>query len=375
MQACQPDIARLAGFLGNSCDDPNGVLQLHNPLTLTNWTLPVVEALMITGAVMALWFAIRRLRHDGDPSSVVLWAASVIYVLAIAPPQHWPGNWAEYALGINHQLGIVCAHNIFTVEFLYDSLPLYIVALYPATMTLAFDIVRAVGIFARRGALVGAVCAGFVHGCFYEVFDHLGPQLRWWVWNGANPLNDPALGSVPVSSMVDAAMFGPATVCLLVYLLVTRRYAAGRPTPPRAMLWQIPLIGLAAPPALAVLSLPSLLLIGHDVARSIVFGVELAAIAVVAVPALVQEWRNARRQVGTRYPSSYVRIFGTLYLLTLSALWISALPDFAGAIDGVTGVGTPVGNLPYAAMCFVVAGYCVAGVSALSPTGTSCTPR
>jgi hypothetical protein len=360
MQSCQPDIARLAGFLGYSCDDPTGLVHVHNPLSLTNWTLPVVELLMITGAVLALWFAVRRLRREGDPSSLVLWLASVIYAVMIEPPQHFPG-----AMGIQ-QLGIVCAHNIFTVDFLYDSLPLYIVALYPAVVTLAFDIVRAVGIFARRGAAVGAVCVGFVHGCFYEVFDHLGPQLRWWVWNGANPLNHPALGSVPVGSVVNFAMFGPAALGLLVYLLVTKPFAAGRPISPWSMLWRVPVTGVLAPLAMAVLSLPSVLLINHGIARSALFGLEIAAFVMIAAPALVQEWRAARRGVVTSYPSSYVRIFGTMYLLTFAALWLSALPDFAGAIDGVTGTGTPIGNLPYAALCFLVAGYCVAGVSTLA---------
>lgn len=360
MQACQPDLARLAGFLGYSCDAPAGLIHLHNPLALANWTLPVIEALMLTGAVLALWFAVRRLRRDGDPSCLVLWLASLIYVLVIEPPQHSPG-----ALGISRQLGVICAHNIFTVDFFYDSLPLYVVALYPALVTLAFDIVRAVGVFARRGVLVGAVCMGFVHGCFYEVFDHLGPQLRWWVWNGGNPINHPTLGSVPVSSMVNFAMLGPAALGLLVYLLVTRPYAAGRTARRAAMLWQIPVIGLSAPLAMLVLSGPSLLLINSGAARTVLFAAEIAAFLVISLPVLVQEWRAARRGTGTRYPSSYVRIFGTLYLLTFTALWLSALPDFAGAIDGVTGTGTPVGNLPYAAVCFVVAAYCVAGVSAL----------
>jgi hypothetical protein len=370
MQACQPDIARLAGFLGYSCDAPAGLVHLHNPLSLTNWTLPVVEVLMITGAALALWFAVRRLRRDGDPSSLVLWLASLIYVVMIEPPQHSPG-----ALGISRQLGVICAHNIFTVDFFHNSLPLYIVALYPATVTLAFDVVRSVGIFARRGVLIGAVCTGFVHGCFYEVFDHLGPQLRWWVWNDGNPLNHPALGSVPVASMVNFAMLGPAALGLGVYLLVTRPYATGRATRRGAMLWQIPVIGLLAPLVMLLLSVPSLLLIHHGVARSVLFAVEIIAFVVISVPVLVQEWRATRRGAGTRYPSSYVRIFGALYLLTFAALWLSALPDFAGAIDGITGTGTPVGNLPYAAACFVISLYCVAGVSTLADAGRTSPPE
>lgn len=45
--------------------------------------------------------------------------------------------------------------------------------------TIAFEIVRTLGVFRRYGTLVGAVCVGFVHHAFYEIFDHL-VQLRWW---------------------------------------------------------------------------------------------------------------------------------------------------------------------------------------------------
>lgn len=354
-------MARLVGFLGYSCDTPTGLIHVHNPLTLANWTLPVVEVLMITGAVLALWFSGRRWRRDGDPSGVVLWLASVVYAMTVEPPQHLPAF-----LGGVRQLEVVSAHNLFTVDIFYDSLPLYIIALYPATMTLAFDIVRAVGVFARRGVLVGAACMGFVHGCFYELFDQLGPQFRWWAWNGANPINHPALDSVPVSDIVNFAMVGPAVLGALTYLLVTRRFAAGTPTDPRALLWQVPVVGLAAPVIMLVLSVPSLLLLNHGVAKTVLFVLEITAFVMVSMPALVQDWRTARRGAGTRYPSAYVRIFGTLYLLTFAALWLSALPDFAGAIGGATASGAPTGNLPYAAACFVVACYCVAGVSTLA---------
>jgi hypothetical protein len=84
---------------------------------------------------------------------------------------------------VQDTVGVVFDHNVYTVQFLFDRLPLYIVALYPAVAMLAFEVVRALGVFRDRGIVVGAVCVGFVHLCFYEVFDHLGPQLRWWAWN------------------------------------------------------------------------------------------------------------------------------------------------------------------------------------------------
>ena len=110
--------------------------------------------------------------------------------------------------GLEDSVGVVFAHNAFTVQFLFERLPLYIVALYPAVVTLAYEIVRSLGVFRDRGVIVGAVCVGFVHHCFYEVFDQLGPQLRWWAWNTDNPLNHPFLASVPMASVFIFAALG-----------------------------------------------------------------------------------------------------------------------------------------------------------------------
>ncbi|MDH6242945.1 hypothetical protein [Mycobacterium sp. OTB74] len=360
MRSCPADFARLAGYLGFSCDD-SSLVRLRNPLTLTDWTLPVVEVLMVTGAVLALIFAVRRWRREGDLTGVALWLASAVYALVIELPRYSPEMFSS------QRFGIVLVHNVFTVDILDDRLPLYVLALYPATVTLAFDVVRAVGVFERRGALVASVCVGSVHGCIYGVFDHLGPQLRWWVWNSGNPLNHPMLGCVPVSSMVSLALLGPAVIGLLVYVLVTHPAEAGARR--RSMIWRIPAICVLAPTLTGVLSLPAWLAAPHIVAQSVVLTLEIVMFAVVAMPTLIQQWRITRR-VGTQYPSPYVRVFGVLYLLTFTVLWVAVLPDFAGAIDGVTGAGTPTASLPWAALCFVIAGYCVAGVSSLTALHT-----
>ena len=79
----------------------------------------------------------------------------------------------------------------------------------------------------------------------------------------------------------------------------------------------------------------------------------MAIFAIVAAPILVQQWLKARG--GGAEPSDFVRIFGPVYLVVLAVLWGSALPEYFGAVDGVTSDGTPIGNLAYAAVCFVVA--------------------
>ena len=41
------------------------------------------------------------------------------------------------------------------------------------------------------------------------------------------------------------------------------------------------------------------------------------------------------------------------------------LPDYFGAVDGITDDGTPIGNLGYAGLCFMVAALCV--LAAVTP--------
>src|SRR6185312_3118733 len=106
------------------------------------------------------------------------------------------------------------------------------------TITLAFDTVRAVGVFERRGVLVGAVCVGFVSGCFHGVFDHLGPQLRWWAWNTEHTLTQSMMSSVPMAGAAISATVGPAVLAYLCYRLVGGPTARGRRLPPRSAVWR-----------------------------------------------------------------------------------------------------------------------------------------
>lgn len=342
-------IARPLG--GFSCQYAPAFVHLRNPMALSNWTLPVLEAMMVIGAVVALLHSIRRLRREGDPTNVALWFATVVYLFVIEVPLYFPN-----VFGIERQLGVVFVHNAFTVQFLFDRLPLYIVALYPAVITLAFEIVRGLGVFRDRGIVVGAICVGFVHQCFYEVFDQLGPQLRWWAWSTANPINHPMLASVPMTSVFLFATLGPIVVTLVVLLLV-RAGPGGW-----SLVWRTVLAGVLVPVGLAILSIPTSLFGGRNpstTAQAIIFSVELAVIAVVALPALVAQWRR-----GPISPRRFVRIFGSLYLAVLAALWIGAAPDYFAATRGTTADGTPTGNLAYAAVCFVVAALAVCGASA-----------
>jgi hypothetical protein len=326
-QQCTADFDVIARALGGfTCRHAPAFIHLRNPLALTNWTLPVLEVMMVTGAVMALVHAIRRLRREGDPTNLALWFATVVYLFVIEIPLYFPD-----VFGVQSQLGTVFAHNVFTVQFLFDRLPLYIVALYPAVVSLAFEIVRSLGVFRERGIVVGAVCVGFVHHCLYEVFDQLGPQLHWWAWNGANPINHPMLATVPMTSVFIFATLGPIVVTVLVLRIVGNADSG--------LAWRTLLAGALVPIGVAVLSIPTSAFGGrhpNTIAQAVIFSAELATIAVIAVPILIRHWHQ-----GSASPNGFVRTFGSLYLVVLAVLWITALP--------------PTGNLPYAAVCFVVA--------------------
>lgn len=357
MTQCNATFDELARALGDfTCQNAPALIHVRNPLGLSNLTLPVVELMMVAGAVFALWVSIRRLRRDGDPTNLALWVATVVYLFVVEIPLYFPD-----VFGVQGQVGVVFAHNAFTVQFLYERLPLYIVALYPAVVTLAFDIVRRLNVFRDRGIVIGAVCVAFVHHCLYEVFDQLGPQLRWWAWNTDNPLNHPMLASVPMTSVFIFAMLGPLVVTLLVMLLVGRRVEAGVPVRGWGLTWRTALAGALVPLGLAVLSIPTSAFGGPDPdtgMQAILFSLELGVVALIAIPTLVRQWRR-----GPGTPSdTFVRVFGPIYLTVLAALWLVALPGLLSATDGVTADGTPVGSLPYAVGSLALATLCVLAI-------------
>jgi hypothetical protein len=359
MTQCTATLDRIAGELGDfTCQNAPAAVHLRNPLALSNWTLPVLELMMVAGAVFALWWAIRRLRRDGDPINLVLWCATVMYLFVVEIPLYFPD-----VFGVEESLGVVFSHNVFTVQFLFDRLPLYIVALYPAVTTLSYEIVRVLGVFGRQGGLVGALCVGFVHHCFYEVFDQLGPQLRWWAWNTDNQLNHPMLASVPMTSVFIFAVLGPVVCTALVWWFVGRKTVHGQTFSVLGLSWRTLVIGALVPVGLAVLSIPSSLFGGEDAdvtAQAIVFGVELVLLATITIPVLAAQWRHLRHRGGEGESNVFVLVFGPVYLGVLLVLWLAALPAYFAATDGVTADGTPVGSLGYATVSFVAAALCVA---------------
>ncbi|MDH6244492.1 hypothetical protein [Mycobacterium sp. OTB74] len=370
---CTSTFADLAGRLGFSCDTAGGLIKVRNPLQLENWTLPVLELTVVIGAILALVYAINRLRRHGDATNIAVWFGAVAYLLIIEPPLYFPG-----AFGIADHVDTMFAHNVFTVDFLWGRLPLYIVAIYPMMATVAFEIVRSLGVFRRYGTVVGAVCVGFVHHAFYEIFDHLGPQLRWWEWSVHNPMNQPMFDSVPLPSVVVFAALWPMSLALCVQFFVGRHADRGQRFNAGQIVWRTVVAGVLASLGTAILPLPATViggLTGSSTAGGVAYALELIIIFAVAAPVLFQQWRRLRTTPPSPTEPRYVTAplligYSAAYLAVMAVLWVTALPAYLGAVNGVTAHGDPTGSLWYALVCFVIAGACIAAVRTSAPAKT-----
>lgn len=368
---CAPTFADLAARMGFSCDDTGGLISFRNPFGLENWTLLALEVLVITGAVLALVYAVNRYRRQNDPTNLVLWFGAIAYLLIIEPPLYFPA-----AFGIEEHVDTMFAHNLFTVEFLWGRLPLYIVAIYPMMATVSFEIVRRLGVFTRYGSFVGAVAVGFVHHAFYEIFDHLGPQLRWWEWTLEHPLNQPFFDSVPLPSVVVFAALWPTSLAFCVQFFVGRHVDrsgdAGRSFTGLQIVLRTVVVGLLASVGTFILPLPATIsgtVSGSTAVGGAVYALELLVLSVVAVVVMAAQWRRLRSaQRPPLGPSGLILGYGAVYLAVMTVLWLSALPAWFGAVDGFTADGDPIGSLWYTVLCLVIAAAALAAaVSVSSP--------
>jgi hypothetical protein len=334
--------------LGFDCHDVSPVVSVRFPWELANWTMPLLELIIIGGAVFALVHALRRYRA-GDPTNLALWWASLVYLFVTEPPLYFP-EW----FGLDELYGFIFAHNQFTVQFMWDRLPLYIVAFYPAFSQLAYELVRSLGIFARRGALTGSVAVAFTCQVFYEVFDHIGPQLKWWAWNMDNDIvNHPAMASVPMNSML---LFASVSMGAMTYLVVR---LAGGPRRGWSLVPRVLVAGVLTPPTMAIAGIPSSFFRGNTTAQAWVLGLELGLLWLAGIWIIVSYLRSTDREPDI---SAFARFYPAVYLGGMAVIWLSALPAYLAADDGVTGDGTPIGSGPYALACFAGAGLLLAAL-------------
>lgn len=352
---CPPEAQQVAKFLGFDCNGANPVVTLRNPFELENWTMPVLELLIVSGAIFAFVHAWRRWRRDGDPINISLWFASLVYLAVIEPPLYFP-EW----FNLEKYVGFIFSHNVFTVQFMFDRLPLYIVAFYTVISQLTYEVVRVLGIFERRGAAVGAIATMFASQVFYETFDQLGPQLRWWAWNPDNQVNQPMFASVPMNSMW---VFASVSFAVMVWLVVR---LVG-PTPKRAPLsgwqvtWRTIVAGVLTPILMVIGAAPTRVGTNgsgdHTLQRVLVI-ILLAILWVVGLALLAEATRHTWGGTpgGVSSPA-FARIYPPLYLGVHVVLWAAALPAYLKATDGLTRDGAPIGSGWYALACILASAW------------------
>ncbi|MFF1711955.1 hypothetical protein [Streptomyces sp. NPDC058268] len=357
--SCDAAAERLAERLGHSCHHADPIVDFRNPFGLENATMPFLELLIIGGAVFALVHAWRRWRRDGDPINISLWFASIVHLAVIEPPLYFPG-W----FGLQEHVGLIFSHNVFTVQFMYGRLPLYIVAFYPALSQLAYEVIRALGVFTRRGPLAGSLAVAFTCQAFYEIFDQVGPQLKWWAWNPGNEMiNAPALASVPMNSMFLFASVSFGAMTYLVVLLTGAKPGRG-PLTGRQISLRTVAAGALTPLAMAIAGVPSNLFRGGDQLgiQQAILTTELALVWMVGLSLLADAWRAPRTGQPPVTSPQFARIYPVLYLGVHIALWLIALPAYFAAADGITEQGTPIGSLWYTVLCTIAAAGLIAAV-------------
>lgn len=347
---CEKAAEEVTRGLGFDCHDVSPVMSVRNPFDLEHWTMPILELVVIAGAVWALVHAVRRFRA-GDPINLALWFASLVYLFVTEPPLYFP-EW----FGLDEQYGFIFAHNVFSVQFMWDRLPLYIVAFYPAISALAYEVIRVMGIFRYRGALVGALAVAFVCQVFYEIFDMVGPQLTWWAWYDANDkVNHPALASVPMNSMLLFASASMGALAFLVVKIAGSRDGAGEPRRGWSLTWRIAAAGVLTPLTMGIFGIPSGLFGGETpniTAQAWVLGIELGLVWIAGAWILLTHLR--RRDAYDPEPMTpFGRLYPLIYLAGMTVAWIGALPAFLDAEGGITSDGTPVGSGWYTLACYL----------------------
>ena len=222
MQSVTGESLRLSETLTGVRCDGNAFVTFTNPANLANWTLPVIEATLVVGLVACLIHAIRWYRTARDASNLVVWCSGILALLLVEPIAYFP-QW----FGIEDELGLTFAHNMFTVQFLYGRLPLYIIAMYPVYLYVAYTLVQRTGIFKRYNIFVSAASVAFVFHCLYQVVDGLGPQLKWWVWNQEVSTAHPSFSGIPLLNMSAFSVMLPFGIALVTRWLCTVPHRGG----------------------------------------------------------------------------------------------------------------------------------------------------
>ncbi|OBH60192.1 hypothetical protein A5686_21605 [Mycobacterium sp. E2479] len=266
--------------------------------------------------------------------------------------------------GLEDKMGLTFIHGQFSIQFLYDRLPLYIVAMYPVYGYMAYVLVQRAGILKRCNIFVSSICVAFGFMTLFEVADTVGPQWGWWVWNQDLPTSKPSMGPIPYLSLQGFSLVVPFAVALLTRWMT-------RTTNPQG--WRILrdtiIVSIAVWPLMFSMQLPALLLqlIGVPTltARGISTWTMIGGALLITAWAFYGTYR-ARMADPSIVPAGargdrFALVCVAVYLLFGVVFWVAALPGHSTAVDGVAPSGNPVGSLSFGAAAFVLSIVLTAG--------------
>jgi len=307
------------------------LVQLNNPAELMHWTMPLLEFIMIGGALLALIHAWQRWRSEANRAYLATWLAAVCYGLIV--------EIVAYNFVDNFW------HGEFTVMLYYNHLPLYIMLLYPAALYPSFLLVKSFRLpEGRWGRLQEACCMGFAAQMFYIPFDNLGPMLHWWIWDQASISLQPFWYSVPSTSYL-----WMLTLSMSFYLAARWLLWDRSPGHPRGWLYATLAVGLLTNVGSIALQAPVSIL-GQVFEQYFLAGT--VVMLMMLTNALVY-WFCARRpgQALERelliFPTTWFAFFVVLYAYYCGEI-------LAAYSQGSSTLGTPPGNYALVALALVM---------------------
>jgi len=158
------------------------LIYFNAPSDLLSWSHLAIESIIILGFILAIIHAFKSDNADGSINARLTLLNCFLYGLVM--------DILSYYTVENFW------HGEFSVMFLYNKLPLYIACFYPAFMYHACMIIRRY----QFTPMLEAICTGFYAGAAYMIFDNIGPQLGWWIWDINDPTTLPYVSSVPLTS-------------------------------------------------------------------------------------------------------------------------------------------------------------------------------
>jgi hypothetical protein len=330
----------------------NSFIYFNPPSALKDWSFLAIEAILLIGFILTVVHAIRHSRKSGSPAALYTLIAAFLYGLVM--------DIISYYTVENFW------HGEFTVMFLYNRLPLYIALFYPAFIYHAYMTIRRYDFKPS----VEAISVGFFAGLSYLIFDNLGPQLGWWIWDSSDPTTWPYVNSVPLTSYHWFFLFTGA------FAFLARKICWDWPAAGKSS--TAIYLGIASIPV-ATIVLGSILFIPYNIFSKNMppwdmapwtANFDLAALTHVLAffAAGLVFLFNFRRPAESR--DSVLMLFPLLYLAGHLCIYIAKFEQFYTASpDGLTQDGLAIGN-PIAAVVAIIAAAAIVLFSHPLPTHT-----